>query len=440
MGFRKYNLQILLRIILLVATVAALIWFLPRTGFLVVQLNLVALLALQAYLLFRFLTKWQRDLSFFANAVNHNDYSISYRMIEKNDPYYPLYELLNNVSQYARRVKAEYIQQSQYFQYVVENTQVGLIAYDSNREVILVNKELLGITGRSTVKNLAELRSMGEDFYDSLTSLPLNTPRLIEVGGTPVRLSARLSKFVIDKKEVYLLSLLNINSELQENELRSWQDLISVLTHEIMNSISPIHSLNESMAKYLDKIEGNADIVVKAKNNLDVINRRSQSLMNFVTRYRSVSNVPLPQLSIIDVSRVVATVLSLLENELHGISIRVELGGSRIYADLSQFEQILINLIRNARQSMQESSQKELSITSIEFESATQIAIMDTGTGIAPEILDKIFIPFFTTRKEGSGIGLTLARQIMQKHGGTIDVVSNSNKGTTFRLIFRNRP
>ena len=439
MGFRKYNFEILIRLLLMIATVAALIWFLPRRGYLVVQLNLIALVILQGYLFFRFITKWQRDLSFFANAVKHDDYSISYRMIETTDPYYALYEMLNSVSQYARRVKAEYIQQSQYFQYVVENTQVGLIAYESNGAVLLVNRELLRITGLSTIKNLSDLRNFDGAFYQSITSLSLNTAKLIELSGTAARLSARLSKFVIDGKDIYLLSLLNINSELQENELRSWQDLISVLTHEIMNSISPIHSLNESMVKYLDKIEGNDEIVAKAKNNLDVINRRSQSLMSFVTRYRSVSNVPLPQFSMVDVPDVVSSVLSLLDNELKDIEVHVDLGASRIYADLAQFEQILINLLRNARQSMLDSPQKVLTIRSTERDNITEISITDTGLGIAPEIMDKIFIPFFTTKKEGSGIGLTLARQIMQKHGGTIDVVSNAKTGSTFRLVFRNK-
>ena len=206
MGFRKYNFQILIRLLLMIATVAALIWFLPRRGYLVVQLNLIALVILQGYLFFRFITKWQRDLSFFANAVNHDDYSISYRMIEKTDPYYALYEMLNNVSQYARRVKAEYIQQSQYFQCVVENTQVGLIAYESNGAVLLVNRELLRITGLSTIKNLSDLRNFDGAFYQSITSLSLNTAKLIELSGTAARLSARLSKFVIDGKDIYRLS------------------------------------------------------------------------------------------------------------------------------------------------------------------------------------------------------------------------------------------
>ena len=164
MGFRKYNFQILLRLILLIATSAIFIWLLPRSGYLVVQLNLVAFLILQIYLLFRFITKWQRDLHFFANAVNHEDYTISYRTIEKTDPYYALYEMLNTVSQYVRKVKSEYVQQNQYFQYVVENTQVGLIAYEANGTVILVNKELLNIAGLNSIRHFNELQHAGESF------------------------------------------------------------------------------------------------------------------------------------------------------------------------------------------------------------------------------------------------------------------------------------
>jgi two-component system, NtrC family, nitrogen regulation sensor histidine kinase NtrY len=238
------------------------------------------------------------------------------------------------------------------------------------------------------------------------------------------------------KSSVYLLSILNIRQELDENELRSWQELISVLTHEIMNSITPIHSLNGSMAKYLDKISGNEEIVAKAKSNLEVINRRSESLMTFVDRYRKISTVPLPVFQEIEVAQLLKNVTELLQEDLKDVKLTIKAGYEIISVDVPQIEQVLINILKNAKHAMEEKEFQELVVTVTSRENETRVAISDNGKGIPSDVMDKIFIPFFTTRKEGSGIGLTLSRQIMHRHGGNVEVTSNPY-GTTITLLFR---
>jgi two-component system, NtrC family, nitrogen regulation sensor histidine kinase NtrY len=437
MGFNRYQFNILIRLILIVVNCYAITFVFALQAYYWTLINLVLLIVLQVFLLFRFLTRWQQDLRVFANSVKHGDYTITYNLVEKTDVHFELYEMLNAVTRYVRTLKIQSEQQNQYFQYVVENAQVGLLAYDNDEKIQLINNEAIKLTGVSDLKNLLELKRVDRIMYDHLHTLGLNQPRLVvSERDRTVKLSARLSKFVMEGRDVFLLSLINIRPELQENELQSWQELISVLTHEIMNSITPIHSLNGSMSKYLDRVEGNEEIIRKAKSNLDVINRRSQSLMNFVDRYRKISTVPLPQKQPASIRQLIEEVLALMAEDLRGIQVDSKIEDKIIGVDRSQIEQVIINVIKNAVAALEQSTRKSIFISTTKKQSEVNIHIQDSGKGIPVEIVDKIFIPFFTTRKGGSGIGLTLSRQIMHRHGGRIEVSNGAVGGTLVTLVF----
>jgi two-component system, NtrC family, nitrogen regulation sensor histidine kinase NtrY len=436
---KKYYIQVLIRIIFIAATSygCAYVWLLTNYWFTFV--NLCAFVILQIVLLYRYLTRWQKDLYVFARSVQQGDFTISYNLLDPGDDHYEIYRTLNDVSSYVRNIKAQYIQQTQYFRHVVENVQVGLMAYDEDRNVLLSNREALSLIGTQDVKKIEDLKSFDRTLYDQLQQLTLNHAMVIVPGRNRLaRISARLSRIVIEGKPINVLSLLNIRQELDANELRSWQELISVLTHEIMNSITPINSLSGSMAKYLDKISGNEELVSKAQGSLQVINRRSQSLMSFVERYRAVSTVPLPHIQEVDVHDLIQSVIALLEQTLEGVTITLVDTRQRIHCDPVQMEQVFINVIRNAVYAMEGMPEKTITISCGKTSLGTTVAITDSGKGIGHELMEKIFIPFFTTRPEGSGIGLTLSRQIMQRHGGTIDVSSSARSGTTFALFFPN--
>lgn len=436
MGFNNYRFAILLRLVLIIANCYGVTYLVQLGTYHWTLVNAMLLLVLQVFFLFRFLTRWQRDVSIFANSVKHGDYSITYNLIKKNDPHVELYGMLNNVSRYVRQLKVETEQQNQYFKYVVENAQVGLIAYNEKRDVLLINKEALQLLRLSEMKSLDDVASTDRVIHDELINLGISQPRLIVSGrDRSLKLSARRSKFVIDQQAVNLLSLINIRPELEENELRSWQDLISVLTHEIMNSITPIHSLNGSMVKYLDRIEGNTEVVSKAKSSLEVINRRSQALMTFVDRYRKISTVPLPRKERVDMLKLVQRVMTLLQNDLEGARVINKVESLIVLADTDQIEQVLINLIKNSLSALRESLRKEIEIKSETNDQRIILSVVDSGKGIPADVIDKIFVPFFTTREGGSGIGLTVSRQIMQRHGGSMEVKSDAT-GTTIRLLF----
>ncbi len=435
MVFKKYHLHIILRLLLIVANCFAVVYVWQLGMYWISFYNLVALLLLQVYLLFRYLSRWQENVRVFANSVRHGDYTITYHLVDKQDAFYELYEMLNAVSAYVRVLQSQIVEQDQYFKYLVENAQVGLMAYDEKGNVLLANDEVLRLMKITQLKNINQLRTIDNTLFENLTTLLLNQPKLIRSGmDKTVRLSARLSKIVISEKQVFLLSLININPELSENELQSWQDLISVLTHEIMNSVTPIHSLTGSMSKYLDRIHGNEDLVEKAKYSLDVMSRRSQALMHFVDRYRTISTVPLPRIQIVKLKKLISDVLLLMQADLNDVVVDFQGEEVEVQADPSLLDQVVINLLKNAVLALSERSARRIDIRLETDDKFVSVKFADNGKGIPSEVIDKIFIPFFTTRENGSGIGLTLSRQIMHRHNGTIDVESIPGLRTTFTL------
>jgi nitrogen fixation/metabolism regulation signal transduction histidine kinase len=437
MVFKRFQIAVALRLALLVLNGYAITWVAGFNGYWFTLGNLIFFFLLQLILFFRFLTRWQRDLNVFASSVHHGDYTITFHLLDPRDGHYELYSMLNRISTHIREVKSKFEQQNQYFQYVVENARVGLIAYNDKGKVVLSNREALQLLGVPALRNIQDLQQYDRNLHHQLTSLDLNQPRLITTAQEkPVRLSARLSRFVMEEETVLLLSVLNIRQELEENELQSWQQLISVLTHEIMNSITPIHSLNGSMVKYLDRIDGNADTVAKARESLAVINRRSKALMNFVDRYRKISTVPLPRLERVNVDELITAILTLLSNDLKGIDVNFRSQQKTLLADPALLEQAMINILKNSIAAVASAAVKRIDIQVIHADDRVIISIGDSGPGIPADILDRIFIPFFTTRTGGSGIGLTLSRQIMQRHAGIVEVESGPGKGAIFRLVF----
>ena len=437
MAFNSFAISIILRLLAVAGNCWLLAYFNLLNKYLLTQINLAVLLAIQLYLLMRYITRWQKELRLFFDSVKHGDFNIHYNVVNTRDPYNEMYKALNHVSGVVRMLKGQVEQQNQYLKYVVENAQVGLIAYRIDGAVLLCNDEALRIAGLQALKSMNALSSSNPTLAAHMKSLIPGEPRLVVIKHEPAqKLSLRMTRIIVEEKAVDIVSILNIRHELEENELQSWQELISVLTHEIMNSITPIHSLNGSMSKYLDKIDGNHETVEKARNSLAVINRRSQRLMDFVDRYRQISTVPLPEKRLLHVKTLLNDITLLMQDQLRNISVDVEGYDAEILADAGQVEQVFINVIKNAIHAMEGVAGSRLSITIESDTTSVLVKIRDNGPGISEDIASKIFIPFYTTRAQGSGIGLTISRQIMQRHSGRIDFTSETGKGSTFTLRF----
>ena len=242
--------------------------------------------------------------------------------------------------------------------------------------------------------------------------------------------------FRVKGKTLSLISLKNLHFVLENNEIEAWQKLIRVLTHEIMNSMAPIISLSETLLERDVANHKSEDTPSINHQALQAIHRRSKGLLEFVQNYRKLTRIPQPEPTLINVQELFSDL-----QKLHHIpTVRYHFTnpdpGLQIYADRTQIEQVLINLIHNAEEAYAANSSAQIHISAFKYPDKTVISVCDNGMGIVPEAIDKIFVPFFTTKPGGSGIGLSLCKQIMTLHQGNITVSSKIGEGTTFRLVF----
>jgi two-component system, NtrC family, nitrogen regulation sensor histidine kinase NtrY len=263
-----------------------------------------------------------------------------------------------------------------------------------------------------------------------------------------VLLTLQATELRIRGGHVKLITLQNIQTELQKQELEAWQNLTRVLRHEIMNSITPISSLTSTLREILDydlikkefhyelKAEGAEDL----REGLATIEGRSKGLIKFIDAYREYTSVPQPKLKTILLKDLIEKVTQLLKPEIKKTAIQFvsscESEYLTIQADTEMIEQVLINLVKNAMEAVENSAQSKITLTGLFIDNAITIEVTDNGPGIIPEAIERIFVPFFTTKKTGSGIGLALSRQIMQMHNGTLTVQSEPDVQTTFTLRF----
>ena len=268
----------------------------------------------------------------------------------------------------------------------------------------------------------------------------------LKIGDDTVQLSVFAIELTLRGEEIKLISMSNIQSELEEKEMEAWQNLVRVLTHEIMNSVTPISSLagivEEDLKHRIEKgpeAVFNKDELQDMHLSLQTITKRSEGLIHFVREFRNLTHIPKPKLASVEAKGLLEELAMLHKKELADRSINCSVHAEpehlKIFADKHMIEQVLINLIKNAIQAFDEQDDKFIELSAYTNEKGRAVLrVKDNGPGIDPEALDKIFIPFFSTKKTGSGIGLSLSRQIMRQHEGSITVKSTVGEGTEFFL------
>jgi nitrogen fixation/metabolism regulation signal transduction histidine kinase len=344
--------------------------------------------------------------------------------------------------------------QSQYLKTIVQHLGIGLMTFDKSGDVQIINTTAKKLLKVKHLKNIAGLNKLSEPLVKSFESLKTGGQDLIKIQheGYTYQLSVYAIELTLKGEPFKLITLQNIQSELEEKEMEAWQNLIRVLTHEIMNSVTPISSLAATVDGDLkNNIEENKDRYEIEKDDLDdihraiqTIQRRSEGLIRFVSDFRNLTRIPIPQKKEVKVKEIFQRVLTLLKHDLDQFSINVvtsvrpaELS---IRVDPELIEQVMINIVKNAIQALSEKTDKQIKLSArIDNKNNVTIRIKDNGSGIDEEALSKIFIPFFTTKKNGSGIGLSLSKQIMRQHKGAIKVVSNLDEGTEFSLRFEDQ-
>jgi nitrogen fixation/metabolism regulation signal transduction histidine kinase len=357
----------------------------------------------------------------------------------------------NEVINDFQRVRSEKEEHFYYLQTILQNIDISLIAYQSDGTIELINKSAKKLFQVSGLTNIKGLEQVSKELVDVLLKIKPDQSELVKVYEEDdfLQLAVYATTIKVKEKIITLVTIKDIQHVLEEQETEAWQKLIRVLTHEIMNSITPISSLSSTLDNLLRQyaFEGKGktpidnESLVEMEKAMQTINKRSNGLLHFVNTYRNLTRIPKPNFDIFRIEGLFSNIKLLMEKELNKHKIKllthIEPPKAEITADDQLIEQIIINLIKNAMHALKGRENGEIRLNAFYNKRGRfTMQVTDNGPGILPDVLDKIFIPFFTTKTSGSGIGLSLSRQIMRLHGGTITAHSKPEEETTFTLTF----
>jgi two-component system, NtrC family, nitrogen regulation sensor histidine kinase NtrY len=445
---KRFRFQIAWRVALLAGALGFFFYLLRDSGPGVPVLFFALLSVYSLVSLFRYIDRSNRGLARFLQAVRYHDFSLSPGIENLGGSFADLNAVFGEISGQFQHARAEKEEQYRYLLTVVQHIGIGLLSLRADGSVDLLNHVAKRLFGVSHLRNINDLPLAFQPLIVEIQRLRPGEKSLfkLERSDEILHLALHATEFKLRDQFYRLVSLQNIQVELEEKEAEAWQSLTRVLTHEIMNSLTPIASLAATASSLLRAADGEPDGGGPAWNQdvteaLQTIDRRSQGLMRFVNAYRSVALIPKPQFEIFPVTQMFQRVERLMQDKLsrQGIafSASVEPDSLEMTADPDLTEQVLINLLLNAMEALGGCKKPVIQLSSWMSERGrVVIQVSDNGPGIAPEAREKVFIPFFTTKKEGSGIGLSFSRQVMRLHRGVIAVQSQPGAGTVFTLRF----
>ena len=511
MVFKRFGVIVFLRTMILCVSVFVLIYLLTRTSYVATPFIVALIIVAQMYSLVHYVQKTNRDIARFFDSIKYSDFSQSFRSTVKGSSFEELNNAFSEVIDEFRKTRAEKEEHYRYLQIIVQHIGIGLLAFTQDGTVELTNTAVKRLLKVNNIKNIAELSNVSPSLVAALQKIKSGDKVLVKIvaDNELSQLSIYATEFKLRENHYTLVSLANIQSELEEREMEAWQNLIRVLTHEIMNSVTPIVSLSSTASSLLtdavgEKEEGgrkqetegarretgdrrhetgdddnasslqppvsnalsrgktagddnasslqppvsglhseekNAEILSDVKSALDTISKRSEGLLHFVDDYRNLTRIPVPNFQIIKVADLFGRIQKLFDDRFHSKKIdctcSVEPSDLELTADPDLIEQVLINLVMNSMSALSATASPVIKLVGkIDGRGGTILQVVDNGSGVPEALLEKIFIPFFTTRKEGSGIGLSLSRQIMRAHKGGITLHSTPDKETVFTLRF----
>lgn len=454
MVYKKFRVVCALQVVGIAATLGLFAFVLFRTQLSAALVLLGLVIVYQVYSLLHYVDKTNRDLTRFFESVKYGDFTQTFKDNRSRalGSFAGLHAALAEVVEAFRLARAEKEEQALYLQTVVQHVGIGLLVFQPNGDVDLINKAARRLLKVQGLKNVKALSALSPALVKAFLALRPGEHVLVkaDIDDEPLQLSLYAAEFKLRGREFTLVSLQDIRSELEEKEIEAWQKLIRVLTHEIMNSMTPISSLASTAQDLLAQSAGRAaegaatdlGTIGDIQIALQTIEKRSQGLLRFVDAYRNLARIPKPDFQIFMARELFTRVEQLLQSrfaELR-VGLRTELKPSslELMADPGQLEQVLINLLLNAADAVKEKEGGRVELAAcLDDRGRPVIQVRDNGVGIPQENIDKIFVPFFSTKEGGSGIGLSLSRQIMRLHGGSISVSSRTGEETVFTLRFK---
>ena len=370
-------------------------------------------------------------------AIRYGDFSLNFATDKRQSPEeQQMIEDINEVMAQLRVRLTEKEERFKYLETLLDTVDNSMLIVDKLGYVQWMNRAGVQELCGHTIHHLDELQVLNRDFPSVLESLQPGEVKVVRIYKEEMMqdMAVTVTDYSNRRIDLRLVNLKNIRSVLEENEMEAWQKLVRVLTHEIMNSITPIISLSDTLCERA--VQQGMDESSLMLQGMQTIHRRSKGLLNFVENYRKLSRLSSPMLAPVSVGDLLGDIKKLFASSKVQYVYRIEDESRVLMADRSQMEQVLINLLKNATEACAEQEHPEVMVaTSYDQEKRIfRLSVTDNGCGILPEVLDRIFIPFFTTKPTGSGIGLSLCKQIMTLHGGSLQVTSEVGKGSCFTL------
>jgi two-component system nitrogen regulation sensor histidine kinase NtrY len=444
---KRLEIRIFIRILMLFLSLLAASFFVLN-GYSLFLIILTPILIYQLVELYRFQNKAQTELNQFVESVHYRDFSRYFDVKHAPVELQTLREGFNQINTTFKVISKEKETSYQYLQKILELVDTGILSFDlESGEIIWMNESLKKMLQLPYLKTIHSLEKRDQQLYKDVVSLKPTEGKIttahLEKRTLKILLSA--SAFQTDGKKFMLIAFQNINEAVDETESKAWQKLLSVMTHEIMNSVAPISSLADTLKnrleKSIDQIDNKDGAVHDLEIGIETIKRRSESLLKFAETYRNLNKITKLNLKKVLVRDLFESLYQLMQPTLDQKKIEMDIilkdTSLQLEADTSLIEQVLINLVVNAMEAVKDRAEARIILSaSLSDTNKILLKVTDNGPGIPEDVMENIFIPFFSTKKSGSGIGLSLCKQIMMLHKGNIHVHSIVGEGTVFTLRF----
>ncbi|MGY6648533.1 sensor histidine kinase [Wenyingzhuangia sp. IMCC45574] len=443
MASKNFYYLLIFRILLLTILLFVLNYCILKEHYILAVLTALLSIGLSINLV-RFLNQTNRKIAYFFDALKNEDFTLQFPEDKKQQvSLNELHTSLNKVNSLIKNIQLKYQSQENYYQEILKHTKTGILTINQKGHILFANPASKTLFHKPQLNHIRQLESTNSNLYRLLESFSSFDRKLINFNNEreSLELVVKSIDLVLNSEHLKLITLENIKSELDEKETESWSRLIQVLAHEIMNTITPISSISNSIITYFKNNEEPLD-EQQTKNTvkgLEVIKSQSDDLMSFVDAYRSLMNIPTPDKSIIN-GQDFFDKLAIISKENYPLvtfQFNITEPDFELFADEKLITLVLSNLIKNAVQATKETKQPLIEISAgLNEQNQKYIAVKDNGTGISEDLQQQIFIPFFTTKTNGSGIGLSLSKQILKLHGGRLSLHSVLDEGSTFVLFF----
>lgn len=446
----EFRWNVWLRIACIIALSLMLAWILVNREWFFTPLVIGIVLGVIAWDLVRYIERTNKDLTYFILSIKQHGFTTSFPDTRRGRTFKRLAEAFNDVIEEFQKINLQRETHYQYLQLLTDQLAAGILSFDEKGKVHLMNPAAKQILQIIRLENIESIREVNLKLYQAIHNLQAGERQLsrLIIGDKETYLSIQSREIVMNDETFKIVLLQDLNSELEDREVDAWQKLTRVLTHEIMNSVTPIVTLSEAVHALLTQADGQRKPLQQLDeddrddlfSSVETIESRSRGLLRFVNAYKDFTKTPEVRFSNLDVVESVTRVVRLLlpDFESKQIKVDVESVHETVYAngDAEWLEQVWINLLKNAKEAVEGAAGGRVHVEIGQRGGKTFVTIADNGAGMSQETLDKIFVPFFTTKQNGTGVGLSLSRQIMRQHNGKLTINSQPGKGTVVQVMW----